>query len=79
MTHRTSAWTALPGLVVRDHTFELPLNHAVPEGESVEVYGREVVQPSKRDAKLPWLVFLQGGRVASRRAPWAATAGSSAR
>jgi pimeloyl-ACP methyl ester carboxylesterase len=54
-THR------LPGLVVTDHEVAVPLDHARPDGEQLTVYAREVVAPRKRDADLPWLVFLQGG------------------
>jgi pimeloyl-ACP methyl ester carboxylesterase len=54
-----------PGTVVTDHTFEVPLNHADPAGERIQVYAREVVAtPKARDAdweELPWLLFLQGG------------------
>ena len=32
-----------PGLVLTDHTFSVPLDHAVPGGEQIEVFAREVV------------------------------------
>jgi pimeloyl-ACP methyl ester carboxylesterase len=51
----------LPGLVLTDHEVEVPLDHAVPDGERITVFAREVVAPRKRDQDLPWLVFLQGG------------------
>ncbi len=51
----------LPGLVLTDHTFHVPLDHAQPEGEQITVYAREVVAPQKRHESLPWLVFFQGG------------------
>lgn len=54
-THR------LPGLVLTDHEFTLPLDYAQPDGEQVAVYAREVVAPDKEEANLPWLLFLQGG------------------
>jgi pimeloyl-ACP methyl ester carboxylesterase len=52
-----------PGTVLTDHTFLVPLDHANPEGEQIEVFGREVVATRKADRadSLPWLVFLQGG------------------
>lgn len=63
-THR------LPGLVLTDYTFDLPLDHAEPSGETVPVFAREVVAPAKERESLPWLVFLQGGPgFASPRAP----------
>ena len=51
----------LPGLRLTDHFFNIPLDHAAPEGERLEIYAREVVAPSKAEQALPWLVFLQGG------------------
>jgi pimeloyl-ACP methyl ester carboxylesterase len=54
-THR------LPGLVLTDHVFRLPLDHARPADGSLEVFAREAVAPGREDAALPWLLFLQGG------------------
>ncbi|GLZ36874.1 alpha/beta fold hydrolase [Actinokineospora sp. NBRC 105648] len=39
-----------------DHLFTVPLDHADPGGAQIEVYAREVGDPS-----LPWLLFLNGG------------------
>ena len=54
-----------PGTVITDHTFVVPLDHADPAGERIEVYAREVVAAGKHDRadreRLPWLLFLQGG------------------
>ena len=50
-----------PGTVLTDHVFGVPLDHARPDGELIEVYAREVVAAGKADADLPWLLFLQGG------------------
>jgi pimeloyl-ACP methyl ester carboxylesterase len=50
-----------PGTVVTDHTFALPLDHADPGGELIEVYAREVVAAGREHDNLPWLVYLQGG------------------
>ena len=54
-THR------LPGLVLTDHEFTVPLDHADQNGEGITVFAREVVVPDKEDDELPWLVFFQGG------------------
>ena len=51
----------LPGLRLTDHTFDLPLDHAAPNGETIEVFAREVSASSAAADKLPWLVFFQGG------------------
>ena len=47
------------GLVLTDHTLELPLDHDRPDDERIEVFAREVAAPDGRDR--PFLVFLQGG------------------
>lgn len=49
----------IPGLVVTDHRFAVPLDHDAPDGETIEVFAREVHAPD--GAGRPWLVFLQGG------------------
>lgn len=55
VTHR------IPGLVLTDHTFSIPLDHSRPQGEHIEVFAREVVSADREKDALPWLVFLQGG------------------
>lgn len=55
----TPVTSRIPGLVVTDHTFAVPLDHAAPDGEQIEVFAREVRAPRGEDK--PWLVFLQGG------------------
>ena len=51
---------AIPGIVVHNHTFSVPLDYANPD-QTIEVFAREVVAPGKVDTKQPYLVFLQGG------------------
>ena len=55
LTHR------VPGLVLTDHEFEVPLDHERPDGERISVFAREVVAPRREHDTLPWLVFFQGG------------------
>ncbi|MEU6607669.1 alpha/beta fold hydrolase [Streptomyces shenzhenensis] len=50
-----------PGVVLTDHRFTVPLDHADPAGETIELYAREVVASDKAHQDLPWLLFLQGG------------------
>ncbi|MEU3981990.1 alpha/beta fold hydrolase [Streptomyces sp. NPDC026672] len=50
-----------PGVVLTDRRFTVPLDHADPAGETIELYAREVVATRKAAEELPWLVFLQGG------------------
>ncbi|HEV8153112.1 MAG TPA: alpha/beta fold hydrolase, partial [Solirubrobacteraceae bacterium] len=51
--------TATPGLVMTEHEFEVPLDHARPDGERITVFAREVTDPDGTDR--PYLVFFQGG------------------
>ncbi|MGA4838220.1 alpha/beta fold hydrolase [Streptomyces sp. G45] len=50
-----------PGVVLTDRRFTVPLDHADPAGERIELFARECVAAGKADAELPWLVYLQGG------------------
>jgi pimeloyl-ACP methyl ester carboxylesterase len=50
-----------PGLRVTEHTLKLPLDHAQPDGERIEVFARAVVMAEKAETTQPWLLFLQGG------------------
>ena len=54
-------YAVVDGMALREHDFEVPLDHAKPDGEKITVFAREVVSADKRDDTLPWLVFLQGG------------------
>ncbi len=66
-----------PGAVLTDHFFDVPLDHAAPDGEQITVFAREMValEHAARD-DLPWLLFLQGGpgrqspRPVSRKLGW---------
>ena len=51
----------VPGHVVTEHEFQVPLDHGRSDGERITVFARELVAPGKEDGDLPWLVFLQGG------------------
>ena len=50
---------ATPGLVLVEHEFRVPLDHARPDGETITVFAREVSEPGGTDR--PFLVFFQGG------------------
>lgn len=51
----------IPGLVLVDHRFLVPLDPQESGGKTIEVFAREVVAAEKERADLPWLVFFQGG------------------
>ncbi|MFE7132630.1 alpha/beta fold hydrolase [Streptomyces sp. NPDC057638] len=57
----TSTSYRQPGVVLTDHHFSVPLDHTAPDGERIEVYGREVVAGGRTGDDLPWLVYLEGG------------------
>ncbi|MBB6100123.1 pimeloyl-ACP methyl ester carboxylesterase [Deinobacterium chartae] len=48
-----------PGLIVTDHSFTVPLDHDAPQGETLEVFARELALPGGQER--PFLVYLQGG------------------
>ncbi|WP_329026785.1 alpha/beta fold hydrolase [Streptomyces sp. NBC_00690] len=50
-----------PGVVLTDRRFTVPLDHTDPDGEQVELFGREVVAGSRAADALPWLIYLEGG------------------
>ncbi|WP_240759358.1 alpha/beta fold hydrolase [Phytoactinopolyspora endophytica] len=61
-------------MALRDHWFDVPLDHAAPGGETIRIYAREVVAADKvDDDNLPWLVFLQGGPGGKSPRPASAT------
>ncbi|EST30400.1 aminopeptidase [Streptomycetaceae bacterium MP113-05] len=49
----------IPGMVLTELEFRVPLDHADPEGERITLFAREAAAPDGRDR--PYLVFLQGG------------------
>jgi pimeloyl-ACP methyl ester carboxylesterase len=51
----------LPGFVEREHVVTVPLDHSAPDGATIDVFARELVDPGKQDDDLPYLLFLQGG------------------
>ncbi len=52
----------MTGFLVRDHRVEVPVDWSAPERfGSIEVFARELVDPTKASEDLPLLVFLQGG------------------
>jgi pimeloyl-ACP methyl ester carboxylesterase len=55
----TAVSVSTPGLVLVEHEFDVPLDHARPDGERITVFAREVADPDGRDR--PFLVYLQGG------------------
>ena len=70
-----------PGTVLTDHTFLVPLDHADPEGDQIEVFGREIVG-MRKGPRRPAVAGVPAGRPRVRRAAPcrpAAVAGPGAR
>ena len=52
----------IPGMHIRDHLVPVPLDWSDPtHSPTIDVFVREVVDPTKKTEDLPLLVFLQGG------------------
>jgi hypothetical protein len=51
----------LPGYVAREHVVTVPLDHSSPDGATIDVFARELVDLGKQEDDLPYLLFLQGG------------------
>ena len=62
--HRVAGAYRLRRLRTTEHFFTVPLDHADPGGETLEVFAREYSSLEHDDdsaSRLPWLLFLQGG------------------
>ena len=51
----------LPGTVVTNRRFSVPLDHAQPEGRRIQVFARELQASERQGEELPYLVYFQGG------------------
>lgn len=61
--HRREPTHLMQGARTTGHHFTVPLNHAVPDGETIAVFAREYSSLEYDDeaTERPWLLFLQGG------------------
>jgi proline iminopeptidase len=65
--HTVKAWHEYRGMRTAEHYFEVPLDHfgdGGPGGETITVFAREYVSTDhtvEQAARLPWLLYLQGG------------------
>lgn len=61
--HEAGRTFNVPGLVVREHTFTVPLAYsgqAGPfKGQTITLFARELMAPA-RNENLPFLVYIQG-------------------
>ncbi|MEV6373176.1 alpha/beta fold hydrolase [Micromonospora musae] len=56
----TATYT-LPGMRVRDHVSDAPLDWSDPARGTIQIFAREIVDPVRDGEDLPCLVYLQGG------------------
>ena len=59
--YRTLATVRHHGMITADLQFEVPLDHAQPDGEKLPFFARSVIDADKPETTSPWLVYLQGG------------------
>ncbi len=60
-TFRALATVRHHGMELTDYEFGVPLDHDQPSAETLSIFARAVRSSKAASAKLPWLVFLQGG------------------
>ena len=51
----------IPGMRVRDHVTDVPLDWSDPTRGTIQIFAREIVDPVRAGEDLPCLVYLQGG------------------
>ncbi|MFC0506544.1 alpha/beta fold hydrolase [Micromonospora costi] len=56
----TATYT-IPGMRVREHLTDVPLDWADPSRGTIQVFAREIADPVRAGDDLPCLVYLQGG------------------
>ncbi|MGK5740301.1 alpha/beta fold hydrolase [Micromonospora sp. URMC 103] len=56
-----AATYTIPGMRVRDHVTDVPLDWSDPSRGSIRLFAREIVDPVRAGEDLPCLVYLQGG------------------
>lgn len=61
MTRTPTTQYMLPGIRVREYRTTVPLDWHAPDGETIELFVRELVDPTADTADRPLLTYLQGG------------------
>ena len=49
------------GMVVKEHTFKVPLDYKDDQSSQINVFAREITKEDFEEKKLPYLIFFQGG------------------
>ncbi|MBB5353539.1 pimeloyl-ACP methyl ester carboxylesterase [Haloferula luteola] len=58
---RSTSYRTFKKIALRDHVFEMPLDHHQADSPRIEVFAREVVGSKRVHDDLPWMIFFQGG------------------
>ncbi|KAI5055698.1 hypothetical protein GOP47_0029219 [Adiantum capillus-veneris] len=58
---RIGSWYALPDLLLRDYHISVPLDYNSSDSIHIALFVREVIATGKKEQRLPYLLFLQGG------------------
>lgn len=66
---------SMPGLWISEHLLPVPLDWDAPQGETIEIFVRELVDPDRRGEDLPLLTYLQGGPGGANPRPLNASGG----
>ncbi|MFJ9589553.1 alpha/beta fold hydrolase [Streptomyces acidicola] len=56
----TATYT-IPGMHVREHLVDVPLDWSEPARGTIQLFARELTAPTRKGEDLPCLVYLQGG------------------
>lgn len=56
----SAAMNQVPGLLVTDHTFKVPLDHSGKVPGEIQLFVREVASPTAQRRSQPFLLYLQG-------------------
>jgi hypothetical protein len=58
--HTSGASFKVPGLIITDHFFKVPLDHSGKADGEINLFVREVVAPNRARRNIPYLLYLQG-------------------
>ena len=58
-----------PGLMVKGHRFEIPLDHNQSKGSTISVFARELISAQTPQSDAPFIVYLQDGPGFESRPP----------
>eukprot|EP00250_Pteridium_aquilinum_P014709 c22152_g1_i1 orf=195-1634(-) len=60
-TVRAGLWYGVPDLLLRDYHISVPLDYNSADSVRITLFVREVIATGKKEQRMPYLLFLQGG------------------